>query len=76
MSGGGKMTIDIILKTIRKELNISQETFARELNVSYATLNRWENKKAKPSRLAMEKLIHFCSDKGIAKNIIESLKKL
>ena len=76
MNGGGDMTIDIILKMIRKELNISQETFARELNVSYATLNRWENKKAKPSRLAMEKLILFCSEKGIAKNIIESLEKI
>lgn len=70
------MTIDEILKTIRKELNISQETFARELNVSYATLNRWENNKTKPSRLAMEKLLNFCSKKEIANDIIESLKRM
>ena len=34
------MTINEILKMIRKEINASQETLARELNVSYATLNR------------------------------------
>ena len=50
------MTIDEVLKSILKELDISQETLARELNVSFATLNRWENKKAKPSRLAMIQL--------------------
>lgn len=37
------MTIAEILKSIRKELDISQEALARELNVSFATLNRWEN---------------------------------
>jgi DNA-binding transcriptional regulator YiaG len=37
------MTIDEIIKTIRKELGISQEMLARDLTVSFATLNRWEN---------------------------------
>jgi DNA-binding transcriptional regulator YiaG len=69
------MTIDLILKTIRKELNISQETLARELNVSYATLNRWENKKAKPSRLAMDKLKIYCATNGISDSILAELEK-
>ena len=42
------MTMDVILKTIRQELNISQETLARDLSVSFTTLNRWENNKAEP----------------------------
>ena len=69
------MTIDLILKTIRKELNISQETFARELNVSYATLNRWENNKAKPSRLAMDKLKIYCTTNEISDRILADLDK-
>ncbi|KAB4801174.1 helix-turn-helix transcriptional regulator, partial [Bacteroides thetaiotaomicron] len=36
------MPIDEILRSIRKELNISQEQLARELNISYTTINRWE----------------------------------
>ena len=69
------MTIDLILKIVRKELNISQETFARKLNVSYATLNRWENNKARPSRLAMEKLLNYCADKKISNGILIELDK-
>lgn len=70
------MTIDEILKTMRKELNISQETFARELNVSYATLNRWENNKAKPSRLAMKQLKEFSSRNNISNEIIGQLEEM
>jgi len=69
------MTIDMILKTVRKELNISQETLARDLNVSYATLNRWENNKAKPSRLAMDKLKTYSATNGISDNILVELEK-
>lgn len=69
------MTIDEILKIIRKELKISQESLARELNVSYATLNRWENNKAKPSRLAMDKLKHYCETYNISETILKELEK-
>ena len=70
------MMIDLILKAIRNELNISQETLARDLNVSYATLNRWENNKAKPSRLAMDKLKNYCSSTKISNDIIVELEKI
>lgn len=67
------MTIDEVLKSIRNELSISQETLARELNVSYATLNRWENKKVKPSRLAMDKIKDFCAGKNLSGEIVSAL---
>jgi len=69
------MTIDGILKAIRKELSLSQETLARDLNVSYATLNRWENNKVKPSRLALDKLKEYCASKGIPEDIQSELRK-
>ena len=40
------------LKEVRKQLGISQEDLARELGVSFATVNRWENGKSRPSKLA------------------------
>lgn len=69
------MAIDEILKMIRKELSISQETLARDLNVSYGTLNRWENNKVKPSRLAMDKLKVYCAENGITSEIRAELEK-
>ena len=70
------MTIDEVLKAIRKELDISQETLARALNVSYATLNRWENNKAKPSRMAMMLIKDYCKQKDISDKIAEEIEKI
>ena len=44
------------IRDIRIGLGLSQERFARKLGVSFPTVNRWENKKAKPSPLAIQKL--------------------
>ena len=44
------------LKKLRQQKGWSQEALARELGVSFATVNRWENGKTKPSRLAQEKI--------------------
>jgi DNA-binding transcriptional regulator YiaG len=48
------------IKEVRRQLSISQEDLARELGVSYATVNRWENGQAKPSKLARAQLDAFC----------------
>ncbi len=50
----------LLIKKIRRQLSISQEDLARELGVSYATVNRWENGQAKPSKLARKQLDIFC----------------
>ena len=44
------------LKKLRQQQGWSQEDLARALGVSFATVNRWENGKTKPSRLAVEKI--------------------
>jgi DNA-binding transcriptional regulator YiaG len=56
-----------IVKQVRSRLGISQEDLARALHVSYATVNRWENEQASPSRLAWRQFVAYCqemSDKG------------
>ena len=50
-----------LVKEVRRQLSISQEDLARELvGVSYATVNRWENGQARPSKLARAQLDAFC----------------
>ena len=44
------------LKKQRQQQEWSQEDHACNLGVSFATVNRWENGKTKPSRLAQEKI--------------------
>lgn len=66
--------LEEILKAIRKELNISQEQLARDLNVSYTTINRWENARRSPSRLARMRLAEFCTGRGVSQEIIDALK--
>lgn len=69
------MTINEVLKTIRKEMNISQEALARDLNVSYTTINRWENGRSLPSRLARMRLIEYCLTRDISQGNMDLLKR-
>lgn len=48
------------VKKVRKLLEISQEDLAHALGVSFATVNRWENGKTKPSRLALQQFDLYC----------------
>lgn len=49
-----------LVKEVRRQLVLSQEDLARELGVSFATVNRWENGKVKPSKLAKAQFEQFC----------------
>lgn len=61
------------VKEIRSMLNMSQEQLARELQVSFATVNRWENGKNNPSRMAKKALYEFCKTKGLEEKLIKHL---
>ncbi|QWF70579.1 helix-turn-helix transcriptional regulator [Methylomonas paludis] len=52
------------VKTIRHHLKLSQEELAQALGVSFATVNRWENGKTAPSKLAQRQFELFCHDKN------------
>ncbi|MFZ3046026.1 MAG: helix-turn-helix domain-containing protein [Desulfatirhabdiaceae bacterium] len=55
-----------LVKDVRRQLGLSQEELAHELGVSFATVNRWENGKTIPSKLARRQIEHLCKDKKIA----------
>lgn len=45
-----------LIRVLRQELGLTQEKFAAKLGVTFPTVNRWENKRATPSPLAIEKI--------------------
>ena len=50
--------IDIprLVRELRDRTGLTQEKFAARLGVTFPTINRWENGRARPSPLAMEKI--------------------
>lgn len=54
-----------LIKQIRTYLNISQTEFAEQLNVTFATVNRWENGRAVPNKLAQSKMYDLCKEKSV-----------
>ena len=55
----------ILLKQIRSYLNLSQTEFAEQLNVTFQTVNRWENGKVVPNKLAQSKIYDFCKENKV-----------
>ena len=54
-----------LIKQIRTYLNISQTEFAEQLNVTFTTVNRWENGRAVPNKLAQTQLYDLCKAKSV-----------
>ena len=50
------------LKKLRQQQGWSQEDLARNLGVSFATVNRWENGKTKPSKMAQSLIKKISGD--------------
>ncbi len=68
------MDISETIKNIRSELNLSQEGLARELHVGFTSVNRWENHKSKPNRIARYALAELCRKKHLDQKLIEPLE--
>ena len=58
-----------LVRELRELTGLTQEKFAAKLGVTFPTINRWENDRAKPSPLALQKiesLLRSLGDKGEA----------
>ena len=51
-----------LIKKIRSHMNMNQTEFAELLNVTFATVNRWENCRALPNKLAQDKIHDLCKE--------------
>ena len=56
MALGANKDISKIIRKQRTTLGLTQEQFAAKVGVTYSTVNRWENNKAKPSPLALQRI--------------------
>jgi ribosome-binding protein aMBF1 (putative translation factor) len=55
-----------MVKEVRQQLGLSQEELAHALGVSFSSINRWENGKTLPSKLAQRQFEQFCKQKKIS----------
>ena len=53
------------VRELRKKAGLTQEDLARQLEVSLSTVQRWEGKGAKPTRLARRELKRLLQKAGI-----------
>ena len=54
-----------LIKKIRSHMNMNQTEFAEKLNVTFATVNRWENGRAVPNKLAQDKIYDLCKEHNV-----------
>jgi len=62
-------TFQVLVREVRRQLGISQEELAHELGVSFATINRWENGKTIPFKLARMQFDAFCERMSAANKL-------
>jgi putative transcriptional regulator len=55
-SADSDLSVPSLVRETRQQLKLSQAKFAAQLGVSFQTVNRWENGRANPSPLALERL--------------------
>jgi ribosome-binding protein aMBF1 (putative translation factor) len=59
------MNFPSIVKKAREKLGMSQEEMAHALKISFATINRWENGKTHPNKMAKFVFFAFCKEHDI-----------
>lgn len=65
-----------LIKSIREYLELSQTEFADKIGGTFATVNRWENGRAIPTKLAQTTLYEYCKEHGVPvyQMILEKIK--
>ncbi|QYY37125.1 helix-turn-helix domain-containing protein [Ruficoccus sp. ZRK36] len=54
-------SLPALVKSMRKQLGLSQEGLAREIGVSFSSISRWESGKTVPMPLQRSQLNRFCT---------------
>lgn len=65
-----------LIKAIRSAANMNQEQFASALGTTSLSINRWENGKTMPNRMAQTQLYNFCLENKISvyQTILDKIK--
>ena len=54
------------IRHLRRQLGMTQEEFAHSLGITVGTVNRWENGRFRPSKLAKATILEFARRHGVA----------
>ena len=55
-----------LVRRLRSKLGLTQEELAHELGITVGTVNRWENGRFRPSKLARSTIVEFAKKHGIS----------
>jgi putative transcriptional regulator len=55
-----------LVRSLRRQLKLTQEELAHELGITVGTVNRWENRRFRPSKLARAMIVEFAQKRGIS----------
>jgi len=53
------------IRHLRRQLGMTQEEFAHSLGITVGTVNRWENGRFRPSKLARSTILEFARRHGV-----------
>ena len=53
-----------LVRELRERTGLTQEKFAAKLGVTFPTINRWENGRARPSPLAIQRIEELLRSMG------------
>ena len=59
-----------LVRALRRELKMTQEEFAHELGITVGTVNRWENGRFRPSKLARATIVDFAERRGLSVDLL------
>lgn len=54
------------IRHLRRQLGMTQEEFAHSLGITVGTVNRWENGRFRPSKLAKATILEFARRHGVS----------
>ena len=75
--------MELLIKQIREAMGLSQEEFGARLSASFSTVNRWENGKSYPNKMAQHNIYMLADRAGVdvhkfinsrIENIVKSIK--
>jgi len=61
-----------LVRALRRELKMTQEELAHELGITVGTVNRWENGRFRPSKLARATIAECAQRHGLS---VEAIAK-
>lgn len=69
--------MDKLIKNIRLEAKMNQEQFAKALGTTVLSINRWENGKTYPNKMAQGALLKFCKEHyiNLFDYVVESVRQ-